>query len=135
MIPSSWEILPPPGIPLPVDIDPEKDRDRAMAWWETWKDSQQGRLYQTEVKLHRTIMWDRQSTVVSIRSEQDGSFLFEDMPAGDYRLTARIHFGATAGRGSFVYGAEREFTIPEMPDGRSDEPLDIGDLTLGLRDN
>ena len=135
MVPSSWRTLPPPGIPFPVNIDPEKDRDRATAWWETWKDTEQGRVYQKEVQLHRAIMWDRQSTTVYIMAEPDGSFLFEDMPAGEYRLTARVHFGATAGRGSFVYGAEREFTIPQMPGGRSDEPLDVGDLTLGLRDN
>jgi hypothetical protein len=135
MVPVSCEIPTRPEIPLPSEIDPEKDRDRAMAWWDTWKDSEEGRLYQAEVKLYHTIIQKWQSTAVYAKAQQDGSFLFEDMPAGDYRLMARLYVGSAAGQSPVVYSAEREFTIPAMPDGRSDEPLDIGDLTLSPPDN
>ena len=61
-----------------------------------------------------------------------------DMPAGDYRLEGRL-FGPPVDSHSHVaveIGAvDHEFTIPEMPGGRTDEPLDLGGLTVSPRDD
>ena len=58
--------------------------------------------------------------------------------AGDYRLEIRF-FGPPADSRSHIavqIGAvDHEFTIPQMPGGRSDDPLDLGDLTPSPREN
>ena len=63
----------------------------------------------------------------------DGSFRVEDLPAGDYRLTV-IAVDLQATDSDLEIGrVEREFTIQEIPGGRSDEPLDLGTLELKLK--
>src|SRR5262249_15655892 len=61
----------------------------------------------------------------------DGTIRADDVPAGEYRLTLRysgdpIHtLGAAPER---IAQVTRQFTIPEIPGGRSDEPFDLGTL-------
>ena len=51
----------------------------------------------------------------------DGTFIVPDLPAGDYRIVVvNRSNGLALNRGDF------SFTVPEMPGGRSDEPLDVG---------
>ena len=61
--------------------------------------------------------------------QPDGSFRVDDVLAGDYNLSVTV----SAPGGSTEENAPRTaaqatvgFTIPEMPGGRSDEPLDLG---------
>jgi RNA polymerase sigma factor (sigma-70 family) len=60
----------------------------------------------------------------------DGSFRVEDVPSGAYEvqisLTESVSNNVSIVRHSF----RREFTAPELPNGRSDEPLDLGDFEL-----
>lgn len=133
--PPASEIPSRPEIPWPADIDPEKDRDRATAWFEAWIGAEEGRLYPEEVELYETFVRNRESAAVRAEVEQGGSFLFEDMPAGDYRLTVLLRGPSAIGGTRLFNGLDHEFTIPDMPGGRSDEPLDLGDLTLSLPDD
>ena len=74
-----------------------------------------------------------QSRGISRRGLLDGSFRIEDRPAGDYRLVVNVNekdWGRE--RGPFVR-VMREFTIPPMPGGRSDEPHDLGMVRLEAR--
>jgi peroxiredoxin len=57
---------------------------------------------------------------------QDGSFRIDDVVAGTYELTATItrQSALQANQpGEDLAYAHTEITVPEMPDGRSDEPL------------
>jgi hypothetical protein len=60
----------------------------------------------------------------------DGSFRVEDVSSGTYEvqisLTEPLSNGVSIVRHSFG----REFTVPELPNGRSDEPLNLGDFEL-----
>jgi hypothetical protein len=60
----------------------------------------------------------------------DGSFRVEDVSSGTYEvqisLTEPLSNGVSIVRHSF----RREFTVPELPNGRSDVPLDLGDFEL-----
>ena len=69
--------------------------------------------------------------------QSDGSFRFDDVPAGAYELKVRVdeEFKETYLRGSFqgsrhLGGITRTITVPEIPGGlsRTDEPLDLGTI-------
>ena len=61
----------------------------------------------------------------------DGAFRVDDLPAGRYRL--RVSVAATGTPQHALLGDLRHaFTVPPMPGGRSDEPLDLGVLTVGI---
>jgi protocatechuate 3,4-dioxygenase beta subunit len=68
------------------------------------------------------------------RFAADGSFRVEDVPAGTYDL--QLNFtepgGDNLGMGRPVGSLTKEVVVPEMPGGRSDEPLDLGELKLQL---
>jgi hypothetical protein len=64
--------------------------------------------------------------------EQDGSFGFDDLPAGDYHLTANVSPDGemSHGRSPLAGRLDHRFSVPEMPGGRSDQPLDLGLIPL-----
>ena len=65
----------------------------------------------------------------------DGSFRIDDVPAGTYRVAIRVN-GADRNRNpalSPFHRLSRQFTIPPIPGGRSDEVFDLGALPLRPR--
>ncbi len=63
----------------------------------------------------------------------DGTFRAENIPAGEhcFYLTAYgVPADSRAFRGERIGTLTHPFTIPEMPNGRSEEPLDLGVLEL-----
>jgi hypothetical protein len=65
----------------------------------------------------------------------DGVFRIEDIPAGTYdlRIDVREPGGNRPGMGESIGSLSQEVVVPEMPGGRSDEPLDLGELKLPVR--
>jgi beta-lactamase regulating signal transducer with metallopeptidase domain/thiol-disulfide isomerase/thioredoxin/DNA-binding beta-propeller fold protein YncE len=66
-----------------------------------------------------------------------GRFEIPDVPAGDYQLVVEVNnppVPNACGAGDAIGRAELKFTIPEMRGGRSDEPLDLGEITATLFD-
>jgi hypothetical protein len=85
----------------------------------------------TDSRLRLSVPDSPPYNVFSLECDKDGSFRVEDVPAGDYWLyvnaygpppTTRVRWGEPIGVLS------HSFTIPEMPGGRSDEPLDLGEI-------
>jgi hypothetical protein len=67
--------------------------------------------------------------------ERDGTFRAENITAGDYRLYLQAYalpVDAGGGRGERLGNLSHFFTVPDMPGGRSDEPLDLGALELPI---
>ncbi len=67
--------------------------------------------------------------------DKDGSFRVEDVEAGAYDLIFVINEPSRDPQGSppAMHGSGRPaatVTVPEMPGGRSDEPLDLGTIPL-----
>jgi len=63
----------------------------------------------------------------------NGTFCFDDVPAGRYCLTLNAYgppANARSFRGEPIGILTCPFTVLEMPSGRSDEPLDLGALEL-----
>jgi peroxiredoxin len=97
-------------------------------WYETWKNSKEGKAYEESSRKNRRAY----SFVVN----PDGTFHAEDIPAGIYTLSVQLYAppaSGSCGWGENLGSVMHEFTIPEMPGGRSDKPLDLGKLELQLK--
>jgi beta-lactamase regulating signal transducer with metallopeptidase domain/thiol-disulfide isomerase/thioredoxin len=69
--------------------------------------------------------------------DKSGRFEIPDVPAGDYKLAFSINnppIPNSCGAGDAIGEVSHEFTIPEMENGQSDEPLDIGTVMGKLFD-
>jgi thiol-disulfide isomerase/thioredoxin len=70
----------------------------------------------------------------AVKVELNGSFRVEDVIAGSYTLNIRLQEAPSNPRehGSFepIGTARREVTVPEMSGGRSNLPLDLGEISL-----
>jgi protocatechuate 3,4-dioxygenase beta subunit len=65
--------------------------------------------------------------------DESGKFTIPDVPAGEYTLSVNLY--GTESRDGIrnpIGSATFDFTVPAMPDGRSDEPLDLGQITAKL---
>jgi hypothetical protein len=110
-----------PAIPAEITADPVKRADWLLKWqqtpegqgWLAWKVAQDAyqRLRETSPRFTATV-------------DRDGSFRIDDMTAGDYLLS--VHFSRDAAGQLRDY----RFTVPAMDEDRSDQELDLGDLTL-----
>jgi hypothetical protein len=75
----------------------------------------------------------RAATSCTFKVEPDGSFRIEEMETGTYDLLIQVNKQPTAqgGLGHEVLATtRREVIVPAMPDGRSDEPLDLGGIPV-----
>jgi len=66
----------------------------------------------------------------------DGSFRIDDVPAGTYELMIRVeepNSRNTRDPMQQVGMARTQVVVPEIPGGRSDEPLDVGTVMLQMR--
>jgi len=123
-------------IPWPKDLDPNEDREAAIKWWEAWKETPEGKRYQEEVKQYSQNARQRQRINYGTKVEADGSFTFDDIPAGDYQLSVQLRASPPRGQvapGVVIATLRHVFTVPEMPVGRSDQPLELGALPLESR--
>jgi hypothetical protein len=115
-----------PEVSSPYRDDPAANR----AWLQSFYASEEGKQ-----RL-------RSQRVYDFEIAADGSFRIEDVPAGEYILTFKVHglpanydpaipnsiFGMRSELGS----VSREVVVPAMAGGRSDEPLDVGVIALNL---
>ena len=123
----------PPTMPIPKDIDPKKDRDAAMKWWEEWKDTKEGQQYSKDIQRYQAALRAVQPVSYSTNIEPTGIFTFDDLPTGDYQLTVHAQAEPKDGQmhpGQAVASLSHTFKIPEIPGGHSEESLDLGTLTL-----
>jgi 5-hydroxyisourate hydrolase-like protein (transthyretin family) len=69
--------------------------------------------------------------------DKDGRFRIEDVRAGKYELKVSVNAPPGPrfkGSGTLIGRLQMPFTVPEMPGGRSNEPLDLGTITVPLFD-
>ena len=68
---------------------------------------------------------------------KSGEFTVPDVPPGKHRLTVQVNRPPSPNSNTSpirVGAASHEFTMPEVPGGYSDEPLDVGKVTAVLDD-
>lgn len=69
--------------------------------------------------------------------DRNGRFEIPDVPPGDYRLSIPVNnppLPNSCGAGAAIGMATYNFTVPQLPGGRSDEPLDLGVIEAVLYD-
>jgi RNA polymerase sigma factor (sigma-70 family) len=107
------KVVPPPGL----------DLEAKQKWHAAWSHSAEGKAYR------RAQRW------YAVKVAPDGLFRVEDVEAGTYDLRISVNERPlnprSAGFGGDPLGwARRAVIVPEMPCGRSDEPLDLGAIAL-----
>jgi thiol-disulfide isomerase/thioredoxin len=106
--------------PVPYPKDVLKNQDKDNAWLKQWWDSPEGRAYRR----------DNWFNIMSRKLQPDGTIRVDDVPPGSYRL--RLTYRADPFSGfnpsADALVATKQFNIPAVPGGRSDEPLDLGEL-------
>jgi hypothetical protein len=68
----------------------------------------------------------------SLAPTADGKFRADDVTSGQYVLTFDFRRRDPAGEFHRVATVSRRFEVPVMAGGRSDEPLDLGDIEMTL---
>jgi protocatechuate 3,4-dioxygenase beta subunit len=66
--------------------------------------------------------------------EKDGRFRIDDIPAGPHGLVLRVKEpdARFSGQGKVIGRLDQRFIMPEIPGGRSNDPLDLGTITVKL---
>jgi len=108
-----------------------------------WRRTAEGRAYLTALTRHARARQEAKSNAGTLTRhyrfsvQADGSFRIEDLPTGVYGLSSTIRApSAQAGHTPTQIGSvQHAFTIREMEGGRSDEPLDLGNVTVVLKDD
>ena len=91
------------------------------AWFQQWISTDEGRAFRQASRARKEI----KSYPFALGS--NGTFRVEDMETGAYELDVSVPTeDANGWRGQLHH----EFTIPEIPGGHTDEPLDLGELVL-----
>jgi len=118
-----------PELPLPENYD-TMTQEEIKAWREAWKESEEGKAF---IKTWQQRLKQRRHYAVVI--EPDGSFRVDDVPAEMYQLRVSVYErpkDRLSGREELIGSINYYFEVPEMPERRSDEPLDIGILEVGV---
>jgi beta-lactamase regulating signal transducer with metallopeptidase domain/uncharacterized GH25 family protein len=110
---------------------------------ENWEDMTPGERNKWQTDWQKTPEFKAQQLAYqkvkhfSLKVNSDGTFRTEDVPAGTYLITIMAFKEGGGQRGPMEPMAigNGEFTIPEMPGGRSDEPFDVGKIDVKVMRN
>jgi hypothetical protein len=131
-------VPPIPKPPFPPGVDPQKDQDAVQVWWEQFRVTDEGKKFQEAMKRYSDAVNSFKPDNYSAQVQPDGAFAFEDLPAGNYRLTIQA-FDASPGHpgmhGDLAATLEHSFEVPEAQGGDSSRVINLGELTLKPLEN
>lgn len=108
-----------PAPPFPDSIKNAPEFVKAL-WLKAFFNTEAGKAYQSKAEA---LALTRPQYGVQISHE--GHYHIDDVPAGDYEIDFAI-----ARQNLPIATAHLDFTVPPMPTGRSDEPLQLPTVTL-----
>jgi RNA polymerase sigma factor (sigma-70 family) len=106
--------------PYPDDY-PDWNDERRSAWWDAFRKIPEGRAYFASPERR-----------YAVTLQPDGSFRIEDVPAGRYILKLPVTGNVSGDPSARLAFTQTDVVVPEIPGGRSDEPLDIGVIPLDV---
>lgn len=116
-----------PPMPKPPQIPPEvrADSEKQKAWLQKWEQTPEGAEWNAWAAIYQKNQQVRDASPhFWVTVDRDGTFRADDVPPGTYALSIRFN---RDGVGTLN---NQRFTVPPLPDDRSDVPLDLGDLVL-----
>ena len=122
---TKWDVI------RPEPVYPEgfaaMSREEQSAWMEQWRESDELKAYRQDVEA--AIENSRGYPVII---NEDGTFKCDGVEAGHYQLRGNFTKPSNAEffEGKAVGGIEAEFDVPEMPDGVSEEVLELGNFKV-----
>jgi RNA polymerase sigma factor (sigma-70 family) len=104
--------------PHQPDDFPDYTFEQQYAWYDRFYRTPEGKVYCTGERQY------------AVAVQRDGTFRAEDVPPGEYEV--QIHFRGRdqADAGGLFAAAHGRVTVPPIPGGRSDQPLDGGTFRL-----
>jgi len=72
-------------------------------------------------------LYNQEKCPIDFRFAPDGTFTVPDLPAGNYRISV-AHWANAPLTSQLISRGNVALTIPEMPGGRSDVPLEVGEI-------
>ncbi len=116
------DLTPPP---MPDDIK-KASREKQQQWYRDWMKTDAGKARQAAM---HTAMAGRRN--YPFRVAADGSFCVEDVLAGTYDVSVNLRANTGPnGLGETIAGGWAGVVVPEMPGGRSDEPLQMTPISI-----
>lgn len=116
-------------LPKPANIEAMTIAE-IMQWYQNWAQSDEGRQYQEKIRQKYGNDINRH---YSAAVENDGTFFAEGVEEGKYKMNVKLLALGEHDNPDYsqVLGeATIEFEVPKMPNGCSDDPLDIGVVQL-----
>jgi peroxiredoxin len=113
-----------PHIPYSKDLLAKRDNSM-IEWGKRWWASDGGHAYRRN--------W---YSLGQAKLRPDGTIRVDEVPPGSYRLQLKYSADPVRGMGvspDRIAHAAKQFTIPDIPDGRSNEPFDLGVLRPKLK--
>ncbi len=116
-----------PEWPKPANYDQMTKRQQ-QEWLTQW-------LKTPEAEAFYDAIWhDLNRRHYAFRIQNDGAFRIEDVVPGRYKFTIWLEERPTGqGRPEEIGSYYGTIEVPAIPGGRTDEPLDLGNLTVGMR--
>ncbi len=116
---------PRPEPPQPPKEVREKGPDAVRAWLKQWQDSDEGKAW-----MEKTRQRSQRTAVASV--DADGRLRAEGVVPGQYELTVYVKAkeDTLPWERPEMLRYSFEFTMPEIPGGVSDVPLDLGTIAL-----
>jgi len=119
----------PPFPAMPDDIK-NGTPDQQKAWRVSFFKTDAGKAY-----LAAEQTYQKQLHFYPVQISQDGTFHVDDVAAGTYTLTvdiARKNGDSTCGPGDSIATGSAQFTVPDMPGGHDDTPLEIPPISMQM---
>jgi len=116
-----------PDLPRPADYDRMTQREQ-QEWLKQWHQTPEAEAFY-DARWH-----DLNRRHYSFRIEEDGSFRIEDVIPGKYNFTVWLEERFRGSdRPEEIGGYNGTAEVPPLARAYTDEPLDLGDLTLKMR--
>lgn len=115
-----------PDLPTPADYDQMTKRQQQQ-WLNEWSKTPQAEVY------YDALWHDLKRRHYTFRIQEDGTFRMEDVTPGQYKFTVWLEERPTGqGRPEEIGAYYGTVEVPAMTAAYLDEPLDLGNLTLGM---
>ena len=116
----------------------ESAPDISQPFWEDYATQESfDKAHKAYSALRGTGLNDQYAQQYKLLFDKDGSFRVDDVPAGTYKLAIRVTEPSKDPNARYLWRGDqvkeigslnKEIVIPDMPGGRSDDPLDLGNV-------